>query len=610
MTTWMKSRSAFCQVTMLPLIGIALWGFSHNEHFIYSHFQSPVRLVVAGIVLLFLLGVSLFWTHRRRQPLLPDAGELWCMFGLAVIYSFAGNVALYNHGSCFLVSFFSAMGALCLLWALLGRYALIFWVPFLFVEIGQVCAFQQYGMLVNRQLVLAEVFAASHAETMVYVTPFNIMLALLALLAAGLLAWMQLRLFRGLPRLPLVNIGILSLLLAGVSLAFHSPAEKSEHNFWPVYEACIIPANIASASALNERTQDYVRSLPSPAEKPSAISTLAGQQGVVLVLHVGESVRADRLTLNGYTHGGRSTCPWLCSQQAAGRLVSYTDCISSSPHTCTSLITILTDARRSLTDPDPAAAARAGSVLDLFAANRFAVYSFLGRASQQVFKYDAVSKTLSQASRERFNAPGNPQTVLPMMDGVLAQNAGDNLAFFINNEGSHAPFGYYDAERAPFLPAEPCLSNPAANAESVNNAYDNTIHYTDEFIRQVVQKLQGRPFIYIYVSDHGEYLGHDGLWGRGGISPENYHRTSGCRVGMFIITSPEFEALHPHFAEAVKNLRAHADMTVGHEHIYHTLLGIFGIETPYYNAKLDLSGDAPEPYTGPYPGKPHELQQP
>ncbi len=602
MTTWMKSRKAFCQLTMLPLLGIALWGSFRNDQVFYNHFQEPGRVVLIASLLVLLLVVGILWAWRNHREWLPDADKLWCIFGLAAAYSLIGNVALYNPGAHFFVSAFCSLGVLCLLWALLRHYALLFWIPFAFVEMVQHGAFRQYGMHINRPPVLAEMFEASYDEVMVYLTPLNVTLMVLVLLLSIGLAWAQKKLLWRVPRLPLANMGMLSLLLAGGALAVSSPEDKSEHNLWPVYEACMIPANIRGANLLNDETEQYVQNLPSPADAPSALATLKGQEGLVVVLHIGESVRADRMTLNGYTNDGRSTTPWLCSQQEAGALINFSDCISAAPHTCTALITLLTDARRQFNHPNSDYTARAGSVLDLFSANRFSVYSFFGTLERQVLKYDTVTRALTRTAKEQFHAPGNPQTIIPTMAGVLSDHPQENLLFFVNNEGSHVPFGYYDAETAPFKPAAPCLSNPVAHAEAVNNAYDNTIHYTDEYIRRVVEQLRGRPFVYIYVSDHGEYLGHDGFWGRGGVF-ERYHSTSGSRVGMFVITSPEFEALHPHVAEAVQNLRAHADMTVGHEHLYHTLLGLVGIETPFYNVSLDLSAAEAGPYTGPQPGK-------
>ncbi|MBR5888489.1 MAG: sulfatase-like hydrolase/transferase, partial [Akkermansia sp.] len=162
---------------------------------------------------------------------------------------------------------------------------------------------------------------------------------------------------------------------------------------------------------------------------------------------------------------------------------------------------------------------------------------------------------------------------------------------------------HYDRQNTPFTPAAVHFQNPASQAQEVNNAYDSTIHYTDEFFRRVTDVVQQRPFVYIYMSDHGEYLGHDGMWGRAALGERHvsYHATTGCRVGMFVLYNEAFERLHPHFAASLQQLRTNAALTVAHEHLFHTLLGLFKLQTPYYNETLDLTSPAAQPYSGPQP---------
>ena len=70
---------------------------------------------------------------------------------------------------------------------------------------------------------------------------------------------------------------------------------------------------------------------------------------------------------------------------------------------------------------------------------------------------------------------------------------------------------------------------------------------------------------------------------------------------MFVLYSPEFAALRPHFNKSLEQLRANSRLTVAHEHIFHTLLGLFGVTTPYYDGTLDLTSPAVQSYTGPQP---------
>jgi lipid A ethanolaminephosphotransferase len=355
---------------------------------------------------------------------------------------------------------------------------------------------------------------------------------------------------------------------------------------------------VSEALTINEATINQVESLSSPADEPSALRSLRGGEGVVLVVHVGESIRADRMSLNGYE---RDTTPWLCSQK---NLINFPTCISAACDTCQAEIALLTNARRDIHEKRPEMLPSTGSVLDLFTANGFEMYSFFGRRCAQKLKYDRVVLVLTRRSRQKFNAPGSPWTSVPQMQEVLQNTpAGQNLLFFVNNEGSHTPFEHYDRQNTPFAPAASHFQNPAAQAVEVNNAYDSSIHYTDEYFRRVAELLGNRPFVYLYVSDHGEYLGHDGMWGRAALGEKhiNYHATDGCKVGMFVLYNEAFEKLNPQFAAKLGQLRQNAQLTVAHEHFFHTLLGLFSLETKYYNPALDLTSPQAQPYDGPKP---------
>jgi lipid A ethanolaminephosphotransferase len=304
------------------------------------------------------------------------------------------------------------------------------------------------------------------------------------------------------------------------------------------------------------------------------------------------------MSLNGYE---RDTTPWLRQQK---RLINFPSCISSACDTCQAQIALLTNARRDIWETRPEMQPTTGSVLDLFTANGFEMYSFFGRRCAQKLKYDRVVLVLSRRSRQKFNAPGSPWTSVPQMQDVLENTpSGQNLLFFVNNEGSHTPFEHYDRQNTPFTPAASHFQNPASQAVEVNNAYDSTIHYTDEYFRRVAELLGDRPFVYLYVSDHGEYLGHDGMWGRAALGEKHvsYHSTSGCRVGMFVLYNEAFEKLNPQFAARLQQMRRNSQLTVAHEHLFHTLLGLFNLETKYYNPLLDLCSPQVQAYDGPTP---------
>lgn len=552
---------------------------------------------IAGIVSLALsLAVAVVGCFLRRRTLLPAVNLLGLLL-LGCIAVSLGHLLAFVSPWQIHFPLFLTMGLLSLSWALLKRWSLLFWAPFMAVELLQFIGFHQYGSRIN-SLVLAETFEASMEEAQAYLTPLNLALLIPLVLIVILFSVLMNRVFRRCSRLELANTGLMFCGFCGVFASALCPSGQTENYYWPACEIPELVTAVTEALTINEATINQVEVLESPAEKHSTLTTLNGSEGVVLVLHIGESMRADRMSINGYT---RPTTPFLAS--CGESLINYPTCISAACDTCQAQIAILTNGRRRIFDKEPGMQPTTGSVIDLFAKHQFRVYSFFGRCCAEKLKYDRVVRILTRQSEARYNAPGYPWTSVEQMKEVLKENPNQNLLFFINNEGSHTPFCHYDEEHPPFTPTVSSFQNPAAQAEAVNNAYDNTIHYTDEFFRRVATSLKGRPFIYVYVSDHGEYLGHDGRWGRAflGQNPHIYHATDGCKVGMFFLYSPEFERLHPHFSGVLTRLRENRRLTVAHEHIFHTLLGIFGLKTPYHDASLDLTTPDVQPYSGMQP---------
>jgi lipid A ethanolaminephosphotransferase len=82
--------------------------------------------------------------------------------------------------------------------------------------------------------------------------------------------------------------------------------------------------------------------------------------------------------------------------------------------------------------------------------------------------------------------------------------------------GSHGPLYYkrYPKEFAKFQPECKTASVNECSVESLINAYDNSILYTDYLLANAIEKLEksGVPSVLIYISDHGESLGENGIF--------------------------------------------------------------------------------------------------
>ena len=497
--------------------------------------------------------------------------------------------------------------------SVLRTWALAVWIPYLLI-IGLTAYMKHAYNLALDPNIVAQIIGASPQDFAQFANIGNIgVFCLIVLLCTGILL-LLFRVYRKAPRWRMFFLSSLGLALcAGMGcMVQESCLSYNEHEGLGspgiIYR---LPNMYRLAKVRNSALFHKVAALPSSADMPSSISTLQGDEGCLCILHLGESVRADRLSLNGYA---RATTPWLRQHEA--ELVNFTDCTAISTFTTNSMLTILTDAAGNMErEISPQLDARCGSVMDLFAAHGFGCYCFFTSKVRDVHEtwgsaFERLQQLIAAKAAGVYEYGNtdtgdyNPKLQLPIIQKVLEESSG-NRFLLINNVGSHSPFFAYDQEHPAFTPTSPkALHNaPHANpqaAEMVSNAYDNTIRYTDEYIRDLLAPLRGKPYLYIYVSDHGEPVGENNEWTRGN---PNFHRTQWCKVPLIVIASPEFEQLHPHFAEALAQLRAHAALPCAHENIFHTLLGVFGISSPHYNAEHDLSSPQCKPYTGPHPAR-------
>ena len=173
------------------------------------------------------------------------------------------------------------------------------------------------------------------------------------------------------------------------------------------------------------------------------------------------------------------------------------------------------------------------------------------------------------------------------MDGALFEDFFRSLSDIqrdrftvIHTLGSHGP-GYhlrYPAEFEQFKPACREVDFAKCSVAEVVNAYDNTLLYTDHLLATTIERLTAISdrvdVAMLYVSDHGESLGENGLFLHAlpyAIAPETQ-----TRVPMIFWASPGFKqrvAVEPSCA------REQSRETVSHDHIFHTLLDLLEIQS-------------------------------
>lgn len=552
-----------------------------------------------------LIMVPVFVKKIAKKRAIVSGRSFFVLLTISSILLFSGNADVHDFGGQILPATLMTMGVICLAKGFLGRAAGIIFVVFFFLIIKLLCEF--WLEIPLNAHILSATFRASKDEVMGYMSMMNIIAVACVAAYVFLISFALKKATKEESRSSFMCTGCILVCACFVVRQVMIPDLCNRPSgLWPVTGVTSFVKDGSEAIAINRKLVGLLSSLPSPADEPTSISTLRGDEGVICILHIGESLRADRMSLNGYA---KDTTPWLKEQKG---LINFEDCISSAHETIESMITILTDAKYIQENrPNDTYLPTCGSMIDLFAENQFKTSSFWSMGSIYSSNDPTFTNIVLQFTKrvsESKQVPGLPVEQAKEIVKHVQRFKSSNLFILVNNTGSHAPFDSYDETQPAFVPTnkKAFTSNPkysSQSAEEANNAYDNTVRHTDDYMRTLIEGLRNQPFIYIYIGDHGEYIGEDGIWSRGKVfqNPSLYYTSRACVVPFLIYASPEFEQMHPHFSQALQQLRQHCKMTVAHEHIFHTILGLFGIESPYYDSSLDLTSTKVRPYTGPQP---------
>ncbi|WP_350306684.1 kdo(2)-lipid A phosphoethanolamine 7''-transferase [Photorhabdus viridis] len=148
----------------------------------------------------------------------------------------------------------------------------------------------------------------------------------------------------------------------------------------------------------------------------------------------------------------------------------------------------------------------------------------------------------------------------------------------LHTKGSH----YLYSQRYPrsFAKYQPeCMNvDDDCSKEQLINAFDNSILYTDYFIKNVIDQVQDKKALVFYTSDHGESIDDDyHLHG----TPRHIAPPEQFRVPLIVWASDKFLDA-PNNAQAFENLRTRAKTGNIYRHVelYDTILGCLGYTSP------------------------------
>jgi lipid A ethanolaminephosphotransferase len=172
------------------------------------------------------------------------------------------------------------------------------------------------------------------------------------------------------------------------------------------------------------------------------------------------------------------------------------------------------------------------------------------------------------------------------LDALLQGNTGD-LLIVLHQQGSHGPSYYKRTPRAfkPFLPECDRDNVQDCERQTIINAYDNTIVYTDHVLARLIDLLetQAYPTAMLYVSDHGESLGEYNIYLHG--LPHAIAPNQQTHIPMIFWASPDFFKAKKIDPVLLAASRANP---YSHENLFHSLLGLLEVQTALYQPSLDL----------------------
>jgi len=156
--------------------------------------------------------------------------------------------------------------------------------------------------------------------------------------------------------------------------------------------------------------------------------------------------------------------------------------------------------------------------------------------------------------------------------------------------GSHGPTYYnrYPAEFKKFTPTCDTNEIQGCTQQQLTNTYDNTILYVDYVVDKAIKLLQSKQDKFttslVYLSDHGESLGEDGVYLHGlpwSIAPDTQKH-----VPMLMWLSQDYQQRYGVSSQCLQQKAKTAPYS--QDNLFSTLLGLFGVNTREYRPTDDI----------------------
>lgn len=450
--------------------------------------------------------------------------------------------------------------------------------------IGAMCALStvKYGIIFDQDMI-RNFIQTNSAEAFSYLS-FDLVLSytLLGIIPSIIIATAAIHYPQGLLRSMLVRLGVIVGALALAALIifsyYHELAFVGRSNSSLKRE--INPTTIVY-STYKVIKLDYFTTPPEPVylgEDAQIVSKRTGPMAMILVL--GETGRAANYQYRGYKRETNEFTKGL-------PLFNFNKVTSCGTATARSVPCMFSNLTRE-------------TFKDELVVNRDNILDVLKKAGVDITWIDNQSDCKGVCKRVKvINIKPEPSKSClgnRCYDSILAEKAAPLLKdiqqdtlIAVHIMGSHGPryFERYPEGFEKFTPACNRADVENCSAQDVVNTYDNTIRYTDYVISELYKALEQSSAEHkalLYISDHGESLGENGLFLHGlpyAVAPD-FQKEIPLQMYLSTAAQKDLSLDSKCLTERSKNDE------FSHDNLFHTLLGIFDVATKDYDPKLDI----------------------
>jgi lipid A ethanolaminephosphotransferase len=305
-----------------------------------------------------------------------------------------------------------------------------------------------------------------------------------------------------------------------------------------------------------------------------------GVERELVILVVGEAVRANRLHMNGYE---RETTPLIEKEE----IINFPEMYSCGTTTSISIPCMFSNLTRAgYSDKKSRSTYNVLDVLNTAGVN------ILWRENNSSSKGVADRVTYEDYKTPENNTICNPECrdegMLVGLQEYINSNKTGDLLIVLHQMGNHGPAYYkrYPASFEKYTPVCKTSQLEECSAEEISNAYDNAVLYTDYFLSKVIALLkENNQFetAMFYIGDHGESLGENSIYLHGlpyFMAPENQKHI------------PAIMWFGDRFQIDRNKLREVAGKEYSQDNLFHTLLGLMEVETSVYVKDMDIINSA------------------